>query len=66
MHLGITPSLNDAILDKSELGAFADYVLIETPILKFVLAPVENILRKAEIAGYQHFLIFPQGFQSMF
>ena len=29
----------------------------------FVLGRVENIVRKGENAGYQHFLLFPQCFQ---
>ena len=31
--------------------------------LKFDLGGIENIVGKEENAGYQHFLLFPQGFQ---
>ena len=31
--------------------------------LKFVLGRLENIVRKGENAGYQHFLLFLQSFQ---
>ena len=31
--------------------------------LKFALGRVENIVRKGENAGYQHFLLFPRCFQ---
>ena len=34
-----------------------------TEKLKTVLGRVENIVRKGENAGYQHFLLFPQSFQ---
>ena len=33
--------------------------------MKFVLGRVENIVRKGENAGYQHFLLFPQYFQKL-
>ena len=33
---------------------------------KFVLDKIENIVGKEENAGYQHFLLFPQGFQKAF
>ena len=31
--------------------------------MKFALGRVENIVRKGENAGYQHFLVFSQCFQ---
>ena len=34
-----------------------------TEKLELVLGRVENILRKGENAGFQHFLLFPQCFQ---
>ena len=34
--------------------------------LKVVFHSVENIVRKGENAGYQHFLLFPQCFQKAF
>ena len=33
---------------------------------KFCFNRVENFVRKGEIAGYQHFLLFPQCFQEAF
>ena len=33
--------------------------------LKFVLERIENIVRKGENVGYQHFLLFLQGFQKL-
>ena len=33
---------------------------------KFVLDMIENIVRKEENAGYQHFLLFPQCFEKVF
>ena len=44
---------------------FADDKLNSTPKLNFVLRRVENILRKGENAGYQHFLLYPQCFQKL-
>ena len=35
-----------------------------TQRLKFVLGRIENIVGKGENAGYQHFLLFPQCFQT--
>ena len=37
-----------------------------TQKLKFVLGRVENIVGKGENAGHQHFLFFPQCFQTPF
>ena len=37
-----------------------------TQKLKFVLGRVGNIVGKGENAGYQHFLLFPQCFLSLF
>ena len=54
---------NDKILDWSKLKAFADDKINVTEKMKFVLAKVENIVRKEENAGYQHFLLYPQCFQ---
>ena len=35
--------------------------------MNFVFGSVENIVRKGENSGYQHFLLFPQGlFQKAF
>ena len=54
---------NDKILDWSRLKAFADDKINVTKELKFVLGREENVVRKGENAGYQHFLLFPQCFQ---
>ena len=43
--------------------AFASDKINVTYKLKFVLGMVENLLGKGENAGYQHFLLFPKGFQ---
>ena len=56
-------SLPDKILDLSKLKAFADDKIIETQKLKIKLRRVENIVRKGENTGFQHFLFFPQCFQ---
>ena len=55
---------NDKILDCSKLKAFADDKINVTQKLKVSLESVENIVGKAENAGYQHFpLFYPQCFQ---
>ena len=45
------------------MKALIDNKINVTRTLKFVLGRVENILRKGENAGYQHFLLFPKCFQ---
>ena len=42
-----------------------EYFIIRTNGLKFT-DRAENIVGKAENAGYQHFLLFPQSFQKAF
>ena len=54
---------NDKISDWSELKAFADDKRDWTEKLRFFGGRVENIARKGENAGYQHFLLFSQCFQ---
>ena len=54
---------NNKVRDQSKLKVFADDKIIVTEKLKFVLERVENIVGKGENAGYQHFLLFSQGFQ---
>ena len=54
---------NDKTLAQSKFKVFADGNINVTLKLKFVLRWVENILRKGENAGYQHFLLFPKCFQ---
>ena len=51
------------MFDWSTLKAFADDKIIVTEKLIFFLGRVENILRKGENAGNQHFHLFPQCFQ---
>ena len=53
---------NNKILGLSKLKAFADDKLNANEKLKFGLGSVENIVRKGENAGDQHFLLFPQRF----
>ena len=54
---------NDKIQDWSKLKALADNKINVTEKSKFVSQRVDNIVRKGENAGYQHFLLFPQCFQ---
>ena len=56
---------NDKILDWFKLKAFADDKINVIEILKVDLGRVENIVRKGENAGYQHFLLFPQCFPKL-
>ena len=51
---------NNKILDWSKLEAFAENKINVTQKLEFVSERVENIVRKGENAGYQHFLLFQQ------
>ena len=55
---------NGNILYWSKLKAFVDNKINLDQKLKFVLGRAENIVGKGENAGYQHFLLFPQGFQN--
>ena len=63
IYLSFNSLPNDKILDWSKLKALADNKIKVTEILKIILGRVENIVRKGENAGYQHFLLFPQCFQ---
>ena len=54
---------NGKIFDWSKLKAFTDDKIKVNEKLKFGLRRIENIVRKGENAGYQHFLLFPQCFQ---
>ena len=51
------------ILDLSKLKAFAGGNLKVAQMAQFCFDRVENIVRKGENAGNQHFLLFPQYFQ---
>ena len=54
------------ILVVSKLKAFANHKYNINPNIKFVFHRVENIVGQGENAGHQHFLLFPQCFQSTF
>ena len=54
---------NDKYFDWSKLKASADDKIIVIQKSKILLGRLENIVEKAENAGYQHFLLFPQCFQ---
>ena len=60
---GVNSLLNDKIQDWSKLKAPADNKIKATEKSKFVSQRVENIVRKGENAGHQHFLLFPSCFQ---
>ena len=53
------------ILDWSKFKAFADENLNMAKMAKFVCDRVQNIGRKGENAGNQHFLLFSRCFQSL-
>ena len=55
---------NDKILDWFKVKAIADDTLKVVKIMIYVLDRVENIVGKGENAGNQHFLLFPQFFQT--
>ena len=55
--------LNNKVLDKSKLKAFADDKINVTEKLKFVLQRVKKHMGKGENAGDQHFLLFAHCFQ---
>ena len=59
-HINSLP--DDKILDWSKLRAFADDKIKLAKMMIFVFDGIENIVRKGEIAGYQHFFLFPQCF----
>ena len=52
----------DKILDMTQLKAFADYQLNIAKMTIPLFDRAENAVEKEENAGYQHFLLFPQGF----
>ena len=54
---------NDKILDWSILKAFADDKTNLNETSQLVLQRVENIVRKGEYVGKQHFLLFSHCFQ---
>ena len=56
------PIPNDKFSDQSKLKEHADDITNVTEKLKSVLGRAENIVGKAENAGYQPFLLFLQCF----
>ena len=60
------PLPDDNILGLPKLKAFADDKLNVTQNAEVVFHRIENIVGKEETAGYQHFLLFPQCFQTAF
>ena len=60
------PLPHDKILGLPKLKTFADDKLNVTQDIKVFFHWMENIVGKAEIAGYQHFLLIPQCFQNAF
>ena len=63
---GVNPSSDDGIFASSEFKEFADEHFIVTPMVQFLSDGGVNIVGKGENAGYQHFLLFPQCFQTAF
>ena len=61
----LNPLPNDKFLDSSRLKEFADDKINVTYKQIFFLGLIENIVGKGENAGYQHVLVFPQGFQKV-
>ena len=61
-HKHFNSLLYDKILDWSKLKAFADDKMNVAQVMIPIFDRVENIVRKGENAGYQHFLLFPQCF----
>ena len=53
---------DDKILALSKLIAFVNNKSNDTQTIEFVFHREENIVRKGENAGYQHFLLFPHCF----
>ena len=56
------PLQNNKILDMNKLKAFADDKLNIAKMTISLFDRVEKPVGKGENAGYQHFLLFPQGF----
>ena len=53
---------HNKILDVTKLKAFADDKLNIVKMAISLFDKVENTVGKGENTGYQHFLLFPQGF----
>ena len=65
-HTCINSLPNDKILDVTKLKAFAEYNIYVGQMMISVSDRVENIVRKGENAGYQHFLLLSPCFQKAF
>ena len=59
------PLQNNKFFNVTKLKAFADDKLNVAKIMIVLFDREENTLGKGENAGYQHFLLFPQCFQSL-
>ena len=55
----VNPLPEAKILAMSKLKAFAEDNFIVKKMVQFFLDWIQNIVGKAENAGYQHFLLFP-------
>ena len=55
----VNPLPNGKIFALTKMKAFADNKINVAKILISVFDRAENIVRKGENAGYQHFLLFP-------
>ena len=62
----LIPLPNDKILKVNKLKTFADDKFNLAKMTISVFDRVENTVGKGEIAGYQHFLLFPQCFPKSF
>ena len=63
-QLNICSLPNDKILDSIKFKTLADDKISMARKSKFLFGRVENIVGKEENAGYQHFPLFPQCFQT--
>ena len=61
----LTSLPNNKILDVTKLKAFADNKINVAQMMTSVFDRVENLVKKAENAGYQHFLLFPHIFKRL-
>ena len=65
-YKALTRFPNDNFLEWFKLKGLTKGKIDVTEKLKFLLGRAENIVRKGENAGYQHFLLFQQCFQKAF
>ena len=56
---------NDKTFDWTKLKAVADDNIRMVKVIEFMLDRVEKVVAKGENTGYQHFLHFPQCFQTL-